>query len=313
VKKRITVAIPVFNGEKYISQALHSIIDQTLKVDNIIVCDNHSTDRTVKIIKEFKSTYKDWNIILHVNDTNLGNIRNYNKCMELCSSDFLLILSSDDKLKKDAIEKQIMFLDKHPQVAFVAGQVDLVDESGKFLKRDNLRKDRIFKKGEILEFIAETNLWIQHSALMMRPKYTKSIGFWDYKYIGGDERFWAQVLKEYPIGLVGEIWVEQRAHKNQLGNMEHLKFKDKIMHFKTNLKVAEWESNPDRTKKAKKLLKRWIASQSIVICNSVWKNFGKRQLAVKYWLYGLKTAPKVYFNLYVLSKFKNVIRHIIKK
>lgn len=313
IKKEITVTIPVFNGEKYILEALQSIINQTIKIDHIIICDNHSTDNTVKIVEKFKSEYKDWDIQLHINNVNLGNMRNYNKCMELCHSDYLLILSSDDKLKPDTIEKQVHFLEEHPEIAFVAGKVDYIDENGLFIGRDKKINDRIFKKGEILELIQATNLWIQHSAVLFNTKYTKNIGKWEYKLIGGDERFYARVLRKYPIALLGDFLVEQRVHSEQLGTREHLRYKDKIMHFETNLKVADWEENPERARKARKILKNWIAAQSIVVSKSAWKNFGKKHFAIKYWFYGLKTNPNYYFNRYIYSNLKRTAKRILIK
>ena len=310
MKKKVTVAIPVFNGEKYILEALQSIIDQTIKVDHIIVCDNHSTDNTIKIVKQFKQEHEKWDTKLHINELNIGNIKNYNKCMELCQSDYLLILSSDDKLKNYTIEKQLNFFESHPEFALVGGRVDNIDSAGEIISRNTKLKDRLFNKGEILELINETRLWIQHSTVLLNTKFTKTIGFWDTKYIGGDERFWAQVLLKYPIVLLGTALVEERIHLEQLGKKEHLKYKDKIMHFESNLKVANFESSPERIRKTQKLLKNWIASQSIVVSNSVRKNSGKKQLAKKYWYYGLKTSPYYYFERYIFNKVKAVKRRL---
>jgi len=310
MKKEVTVTIPVFNGEKYILEALKSIIDQTIKINHIIICDNHSTDNTVKAVKNFKREHEEIDIQIHINNANLGNMRNYNKCMELCHSDYLLILSSDDKLKPDTIEKQVHFLEEHPEIAFVAGKVDYIDEDGNLIGKDRKVKDCILKKGEILELIQATNLWIQHSAILFNRKYTKTIGDWEYKLIGGDERFYARVLRQYPIALLGDYLVEQRVHTEQLGTREHLRYKDKIMHFETNLKVADWEDDPKRASKAKKILKKWIASQSIAVSNSAWKNFGKKQLSIKYWFYGLKTSPNYYFKRYIYSKMKRTAKLI---
>lgn len=313
MKKKVTVAIPVFNGEKYILEALQSIIDQTVKVDHIIVCDNHSTDNTAQIVNRFKLEHEKWDIKLHINELNIGNIKNYNKCIELCQSDYLLILSSDDRLKNHTIEKQLNFFESHPKFALVGGRVDNIDSAGEIILRNTKLKDRIFNKREILELINETRLWIQHSSVLLNTKFTKTIGFWDTTHIGGDERFWAQVLLKYPIALLGEVLVEERIHLEQLGKKEHLKYKDKIMHFETNYKIAYYESSPERIKKTQKLLKNWIASQSIIVSNSVWKNSGEKQLAIKYWYYGLKTNPVYFIKRYTYVQVKKATKRVLNR
>lgn len=313
MKQKVTIAIPVFNGEKYILEALQSIIDQTIKVDQILICDNQSTDNTSKIINRFKKEHENWNIKLHTNKTNIGNIRNYNKCMELCQTDYLLILSSDDRLKKETIKKQLNFFETHPELALVGGVVDYINSNGEIIVHSKKSEDRIYNKGELLEFISKTRLWVQHSAVLMKTKFTNTIGFWDSKNIGGDERFWAQVLLSYPIAFLGDTLAEERRHSEQLGNREHLRYKDKILHFETNYKVANFESNPQRIKKTKKVINDWIASQSIFVSNSVWKKTGKKKLAMKYWIYGLKKNPDYYFRRYIYWKMKTAIKNIKNK
>jgi len=310
MKKKVTVAIPVYNGEKYILDALLSIISQTSKPDQIIVCDNQSPDNTVNILNKFKQDHKDFDIKLHVNETNLGNIKNYNKCMELCQSEYLLILSSDDRLKKDALEKQLRFFDNHPELAFVGGRVDYINNAGEFICRNKKIENRIYNRGELLEFIRDTKLWIQHSAVLLKTKYTNTIGFWDSNYIGGDERFWAKVILEYPIAMLGDVLAEERTHSEQLGNREHLRFKDKILHFETNFNIAKYESSPERIREAKKVLNDWVANQCITVSNSVRKNYGKKDLAIKYWLYGLRRNPNYYFKRYIYWKIKSSINTI---
>ena len=84
----ISVAMTSYNGEKYIQKQLDSILNQTLKVDEIIICDDGSTDRTVEILKQYPVT-------LYQNEKNLGYRLNFKKAMELCSGDFVFLCISD--------------------------------------------------------------------------------------------------------------------------------------------------------------------------------------------------------------------------
>jgi len=65
--KTVTVSIPVYNGERFILEALQSVINQTVKVNQIIICDNLSNDKTTHLVQQFIEDHKDWNIVIHIN------------------------------------------------------------------------------------------------------------------------------------------------------------------------------------------------------------------------------------------------------
>ncbi len=311
---KLTVAIPVYNGEQYILEALQSIVDQHAKVDQILICDNCSTDNTIEVIQRFFGQLKgETETKIHVNNENIGALRNFNKCIELCETDYLLMLHTDDKLKKDGLVKQLEFYKKHPDFAAVGGKVDGMDENGKIFLKAAVTPDMIFQKGEIMEFVSKTYLWIQPATVMLNMKYREQIGYIDGTYIGGDERFWASILLHHPIAVLGCPVIDQRVHLGQGGTREHLRYKDKILHFEKNLEVANLESSPERIRKTRKLILNWVASQSIAVSHSVNKNFGETRLAIKYWLYGLRKNPVHYFKRYVLSKVKKPVKRILNR
>jgi len=298
MRNQVTIAVPVYNGEKYVIETLQSILDQTVKIDHVIICDNHSTDNTVITVKKFISENKDVDIKLFVNSENIGGFRNFNRCMELCTSDYLLLLGADDTLKPEAIEKQLGVFDEYPDLALIGGITDFIYD-GKLVLNNNTSEIIIFNKGQIVEFIKKTNLYMQHSTILFNYKLTKQIGLWEIK-IGADERFNARVLKHYPIAFFGKPLVNQRIHLKQETNSENLRFHDKIEHFEENYKMASLETTPKRVKKAQRLLNDWIACQCIGVGKSVWKKFGKKKLAIEYWLYGLRRNPFFYLKRYTI-------------
>jgi glycosyltransferase involved in cell wall biosynthesis len=305
----VTVAIPVYNGEDYISEALQSILAQTRKVDQIIICDNHSTDNTVKVAENFLAQFKEVNTQIIINEKNIGGFRNFNKCMELCTTDYLLLLGADDRLKPYTIEKQLKMFKDYPDLALIGGRTDHINEDGKIIKKAKKVNTDIFNKGQVLEFISKTSLYMKHSTILLNTNYTKQVGLWDLK-VGCDERYSARVLKDYPIAQIGESLADERIHLDQGTKSENKRFNDKILHFEENLKVADLESSPERKRKAQKLLENWIASQCIYISRSFKKDFGDKQIALKYWLYGLKRNPKYYLNIYFFNRIKAAKRRL---
>lgn len=85
----ISIAMTTYNGEKYIERQLESIFSQTLPVDEIIICDDNSKDRTIEIIGRFIEKNQTDKIRLVHNQENLGYIRNFYKAISLTKGDYI--------------------------------------------------------------------------------------------------------------------------------------------------------------------------------------------------------------------------------
>ena len=83
-----------YNGEKYISQQIDSILNQEFTDFNLIICDDQSTDQTIQIIKEYMQ--KDSRISLYINESNLGYNQNFMKLIQLSNAPFFSIADQDD-------------------------------------------------------------------------------------------------------------------------------------------------------------------------------------------------------------------------
>lgn len=90
---KISVAMTTYNGEKYLDQQIQSILNQTLAPDEIIVCDDGSTDSTVTILKRYSDQKK---LIYYVNDRQLGLIDNFKKAVSLAKKTNCIALSDQD-------------------------------------------------------------------------------------------------------------------------------------------------------------------------------------------------------------------------
>ncbi|WP_378962698.1 glycosyltransferase [Pedobacter jamesrossensis] len=93
-KPLVSIALCTFNGEKYISEQLESILNQDYPNLEIIVVDDNSTDKTIDILKSFAE--KNQNISLILNETNIGFNNNFNKALMLCSAEYIAIADQDD-------------------------------------------------------------------------------------------------------------------------------------------------------------------------------------------------------------------------
>lgn len=307
-KKKITVAIPVYNGQKYILEALQSIVDQTQKVDDIVVCDNQSTDNTVKIVKDFFNKHPNFNCLFHQNPTNLGYQKNFNKCMELCETEFLLLLSSDDILKNYAIEKQLDYLNKNEGFAVVGGWADNINEKGEVFNKSELKSPQYYQQGEVLEFVENHGLFLHPSTVLLRMSNVREIGYWD-EYLGPDERFWPRVLQKYAVAILGESFANRRIHLGQTARLDYVsKYDDLILSFKANLKIADLEKTPERRKQLNKILREQVAASSVMMGSTVGRYYGKTKIAFKYWFYGISSYWQILFKK---SSFRSIEKTIL--
>ena len=101
----ISVAMATYNGEVYLRKQLDSILHQSLPVDEIIICDDQSSDGTVDIIQEYIKQYP--HIHLYKNEQNLGYKRNFKKALSLCSKEYIFLCDQDDIWDSDKVKEMV--------------------------------------------------------------------------------------------------------------------------------------------------------------------------------------------------------------
>jgi glycosyltransferase involved in cell wall biosynthesis len=126
---RLSVGLPVYNGERYLDVAIQSILDQTYTDFELIICDNASTDRTAEIV--FAHAARDARVRYHRNDSNIGGGRNANLTFTLARGELFRWAAYDDVLDPDLFERCIAILDRDPGVVLCDSVVSLIDSSGR--------------------------------------------------------------------------------------------------------------------------------------------------------------------------------------
>jgi glycosyltransferase involved in cell wall biosynthesis len=100
----ISIAMTTYNGEKYLSEQLESFLIQEIKPDELIVCDDGSTDKTLEILNNF-SKKAPFDVRIYKNKTNLGYSKNFEKAILLCSGDLIFLSDQDDVWFKNKIKE----------------------------------------------------------------------------------------------------------------------------------------------------------------------------------------------------------------
>ena len=130
MKSKVSILIPVYNREKYIKEAVLSALNQTYKDIEIVIVDNRSTDNTWEILKDLAKN--DQRIKIFQNETNIGPVKNWKRCIDEATGEYGKILWSDDLIASNFLEKTILFLEKNDDIGFVyTGTEIFVDGTSK--------------------------------------------------------------------------------------------------------------------------------------------------------------------------------------
>lgn len=121
----ISVAMATYNGELYIRKQLDSILNQSLRVDEIIICDDGSKDDTVKILQSYQRKYSE--IKLYENAENLGYKKNFKKALSLCRGDYIFLCDQDDMWHREKVKEMMAIMKNHPQMQALASSFTFID------------------------------------------------------------------------------------------------------------------------------------------------------------------------------------------
>lgn len=128
---RVSIGLPVHNGENFVADALDSILAQHYRDFEIVICDNASTDGTADICRNYAS--RDARIEYHRNEHDIGPCLNFNRTLDLARGEFFKWAAHDDLLDPEFIGKCVAVLDAEPETILVHSLTRIIDDEGKEL------------------------------------------------------------------------------------------------------------------------------------------------------------------------------------
>ncbi|HEY4417206.1 MAG TPA: glycosyltransferase family 2 protein [Verrucomicrobiae bacterium] len=216
---KVSVLIPVYNGETYLAECLQSILNQDFQDMEILIADNCSTDRTVDIIKLFAQC--DNRIRWWTNSSNLGCYGNSNACLQQAKGQFIKFVYADDLLiSRQALKKMVEVFEAHPNVALVASATQMTDGQSKFTSIWNPQGISGLTNGRkviftCLEKKAKSNNEIGcPSATMFRRQYATRGFDLRFSYMG-DTEMWFHLLEQGDFYWFSEPLAAFRIHSQQ--------------------------------------------------------------------------------------------------
>lgn len=126
---RVSIGMPVYNGEMYLEETLDSLLAQTFTDFELIICDNASTDRTATICEAYAA--RDGRIHYHRTEKNLGAAPNYNRAFHLSGGEFFKWMAHDDPISPTFLERCVQWLDAKPDAIMCYPKTVLIDAESK--------------------------------------------------------------------------------------------------------------------------------------------------------------------------------------
>ena len=126
---KISVALIVYNGAKYLRTQLDSILAQTHKVDEIIVCDDASYDNTKEILDEYKKNNPNL-FFFHYNNQNIGPTKNIEKAIQACTGDIIILADQDDYWETNRVNRIVKWFEQNPTMNGVFTNGSLINSKG---------------------------------------------------------------------------------------------------------------------------------------------------------------------------------------
>lgn len=146
---KMSVAMTTYNGEQFLREQLDSIFAQSRLPDEIVVCDDRSSDGTPEILREYAARAP-WPMNVMINEERLGAIKNFEKAIDLCSGDIIVLCDQDDVWRPRKLAALEYAFDAEAELGVVLSNADLIDEDGRRLSGDLWSRCRFNKRRQAL-------------------------------------------------------------------------------------------------------------------------------------------------------------------
>lgn len=215
-RPHVTVIVPCYNHEKFITQCVESIVHQTYPHIHLVVFDDGSTDNSLNILKELQAKY---GFELY-EQKNKGLVRTLNHALATVNlGEYVCLTASDDYWPLDKIERQVNFMERNIGCQLCYGNYTEVNENGDTLEIVRCRAPgkNIFSELLISNFITATTV-------MLRASVLKVVGHFDEHYKIEDWYMWLKIYKKFPVdGFLNVNLAYYRLHaKNSHKNIKFI-------------------------------------------------------------------------------------------
>lgn len=209
---RLSILMPVYNREKYVSEAINSILSQSFTDFELIILDDGSTDKTRQEIEKISDDR-----IVYKYQKNAGEYATTNELFKMVNGEYVTWVHSDDTLEKDSLKYRVLALDNNPEIDVVHGDIIKTDQSGQ--NKELLEATNDSAKEILHHYCTEEKertkkgYFIHHLTFMFRKAVIKRVGEFDKTLpFGGDLDWMMRALTCCEFKRVPKVLYFYRRH-----------------------------------------------------------------------------------------------------
>jgi hypothetical protein len=205
----VSVLMPVRNGERFLAEAVESVLGQSFSDLELVVVDDGSTDSTPEILGEIARS--DSRVVVHRRQPGRNLAEVLNLAAELSRAPLLARLDADDVALPERLRLQVEFLDAHPEVALLGGQALMIDEAG----REFGRAEYPLHDDELKQALQTGNPFVHPAVAIRRQAFEAVDGYRvDFDY-AEDLDLWLRLAEGRQVANLPEVLVRYRIHGDQ--------------------------------------------------------------------------------------------------
>ncbi len=199
----ISVVMSVYNGEKYLRESIDSILNQTCKNFELIIINDGSKDNSLDILLDYQT--RDSRVLI-VNQDNIELTRSLNRGVRLAVCEYIARQDADDISNHSRLEKQLNYMENHPEVAVIGCLGDVFNTNGVLRTSEAPR----YSRGGIKRHLASKNLFM-HGSAMMRKSCLAKVGFYrEFFRHSQDYDLWLRLSQYFDIDILPERLYQYR-------------------------------------------------------------------------------------------------------
>jgi glycosyltransferase involved in cell wall biosynthesis len=220
---KVSVVMPVYNGEKYLREAIESVLYQTYKNIELVIVNDGSSDSSKSIIL----SYKDPRISYVENKINSGIVYTRNKGLESAKGEYIATLDCDDIAFPDRIEKQVYFLEKNTDYGMCGSFYYTMDGNGKSVKKIRMPTGN----RDILTYLMVGNCFC-NSTVMIRSEIARELRYKANYYLAEDYELWLRISEQTKLAILPFYGTYYRVHGSNItvSKMDDMFFLVKKLH-----------------------------------------------------------------------------------
>lgn len=217
MRTHVSVAIPVFQGARHLEACLRSVFAQSFRRFDVTVVDDGSTDDSVAIAKRVAHEHAA-GIPFRVvrNETRQGLVGNWNRCLELCTGEYILLFHQDDVLDPGMLQRSVDAFAAHPRVGYVySGYRCIDDEGGDLPPWATSPFSGVAGGTSFITALLRENFICCPAVVVPRAVY-EQVGPYDRRFaFSPDLEMWFRIASRYDVVCRPEIGVRYRLHTSQ--------------------------------------------------------------------------------------------------